>query len=148
MKEKKILKMPDGVRQAETKVVHVPSKEEVAHVAREAVRPDLAAVADALGKRIAHLYGEEVKTAVILNSLAEMLIEKGVVDKAKLQERVTKNQKDMQDMYKQAVAAAAPKAGNGKQPESAGKPAGPVAQTVCESNGDAAPAQGGQRDQG
>lgn len=137
-KKGKVIQMPGGARQIQTKVIQVPSKEEVAATAREATRENIMMVAEALGSKIATLYTEEVKTAVILNTLAELLIEKGVISKTDLQARVTKNEKGMEATYRKKAAemTKAAKERNGKpQPESAGEPPGPVAQTVCEGGG-------------
>lgn len=137
-KKGKVIQMPGGARQNQPKVVQIPSKEEVAATAREATRENIMMVAEALGSKIATLYTEEVKTAVILNTLAELLIEKGIISKTDLQARVTKNEKVMQATYRQKAAemTKAAKGNDGRpQPDSAGEPPGPVAQTVCESGG-------------
>lgn len=137
-KDKKVIQMPVGDGPIKSKIIQVPSKEEVAATAREATRENIMVVAEALGTQIAKLYTEEVRSAVIINSLAELLIAKGVITKAELQALVEKNEKAMQANYKKAAEAVV-KAAKGKngtpQPNSAGKPPGPVAQTVCESGG-------------
>jgi hypothetical protein len=97
----------------------VPTKEEVAMMAREAVLPSLRQMVQPLSDRIAQLYVEGVKTAVILNSLAEILIEKGVISKEELQARVTKNQGITEENYRNAVQ---------KREQASKAPA----QTVCE----------------
>jgi hypothetical protein len=100
----KILKMPGGARQP--KIVTIPSKEDVQAEARRAVLPDLSRVAESLGERIAILYAETAKSAVILNSLAELLISKKIISKDELQDLSLKNGKDLEDQYKKAVEKA------------------------------------------
>lgn len=100
----------------------VPTMQEVAEVARQAIIPDLQKMLQSMGDRITHLYTEETKTAVILNSLAEILIMKGVISKEELQKLVTTNQDILQKNYKQAAermrkAAEEPKDGKPKPEE-------------------------------
>jgi len=94
----------------------IPTPGEVFRVARQAVqeivaesldisRRDTAEVARVLGEKIAMLYTEEVKTAVMLNSLVELLIEKGVLTKEEFKARVDKNSAETQKTYQQATAA-------------------------------------------
>lgn len=115
----------------------IPTKEEVAMMAREAVLPSIRTVLNQMSERITTLYVEQAKTAVILNSLAELLIEKSLISKQDLQARVTKNQEAAEANYRRAVGEARAK-GEEKPPE---PPSEPVPQTVCE-NGKGPPIEG------
>lgn len=114
MSNKKVIKMPGGAQQ--TNAHRVPSKEEVQAEARRAVLPDLSKVAESLGGRIAVLYAETAKTAVILNSLAELLISKKIIGKDELQAISMKNGKDLEDQYRAAVEKTAGVKSGGEKP--------------------------------
>ncbi len=124
------------------KTINVPTKQEVTQLVREALLPDIKRILDTMSGRIAHLYTEEAKTAVILNSLAELLIMKGVVEKDKLQALVVQNQKVLEENYRRATEQmkAAAEESDEKQPADTGNPPEPVAQTVCK-NGEGEPPQ-------
>lgn len=107
----KLVKVPDPKKPG------IPSPGEVFRVARSAVQEiveqavgvameDTSNVAKVLGEKIAMLYTEEVKTAIMVNSLVEILIEKGILTKEEFKARVDKNSTETQLTYKRATEAA------------------------------------------
>lgn len=94
----------------------LPTPQEVFNVARSAVHEiveqavgvamdDTSNVAKVLGEKIAMLYTEEVKTAIMVNSLVEILIEKGILTKEEFKGRVDKNSAETQQTYQRATEA-------------------------------------------
>lgn len=110
------MKLVGGSGDGTKKDSPIPSPHEVFKVARSAVqemvgevldvaRSDTAHVAKVLGEKIAMLYTEEVKTAIMVNSLVEILIEKGILTKDEFKSRVDKNSAETQQMYQRATEA-------------------------------------------
>jgi len=106
----------------------VPTRDEVEAAAREAVLPSIRPILNQISERITVLYVEQAKTAVILNSLAELMIETGLISKQDLQVRVTKNQAVVEENYQRSVKEARANTG----PKIHEQPPEPKAQTVCE----------------
>jgi len=83
-----------------------------AQVAREvvaglvgSVQRETSEIVKVLSDKIAILFAEEVKTAVMVNSMAELLIEKGVFTKDDFKKRVEKNTAEAQKNYERVTEA-------------------------------------------
>lgn len=86
-------------------MVVMPSPEAVRRVAQEAARHDVGEVARVLSEKISMIFAEEVKSAVLLNALIEILIQKGVFTKDEYKELVKKREEETQDRYVRAKEA-------------------------------------------
>jgi hypothetical protein len=104
-RDRKVLQFRQNAGEGQPKVVVMPSPEAVRRVAQEAARHDVGEVARVLSEKISMIFAEEVKSAVLLNALIEILIQKGVFTKDEYKELVKKREEETQDRYVRAKEA-------------------------------------------
>jgi len=101
----KVIQFQQGPGGASPKVVMVPTPKEIEEVARQAARRDVAEVAKVLGEKVAMVYVEEVKSAVLINALIEILVSKGAFTKEEFKALVKKRDDETKDRYVKATEA-------------------------------------------